>query len=113
MTHEEVNPKEVLENIVKKLERYNGFTFFNESEIFCEYFEGKPYDAVQVHDMAPIGSEEDIMGFVGHFAWDGRELKPLDGDSYIMGMPIWGYEEFDFEEDGITKKGLDILAEEW
>ena len=93
---------------LKKSARYSGFKFLDTPVICDEYFKGRNYEIVQLHDMTPI-ADDDIIGFAGVVKWENDKLSPLDGDSYTAKMPVWGFSEF--EDNG--KLCLDILVEEW
>lgn len=98
-------------NRIKNNPRYSGFTYFEEPVMFDDYFKGKDYDVVQVHDINPISDiYPDPIGFVGQFKWKSNIITPLDGDSYTDEMPIYGFEEFT-SDDG--RKGIDILTDKW
>lgn len=93
--------------------RYEDFKILDRKHKFNEFFAGKDYDIVQVHDIAPFTNDcgyKDFCGFAGDFSWKNNKLKSLDGDSYNEGMNVFGYNEFD--KDG--KHCLDIMvAEDW
>lgn len=87
--------------------RYKDFTYFDESQEFCELFKNQNYDIVQVHDMTPVGNN--IVGFAGQFKWQDNKIVSLDGDSYTKHMSVLGYKEF----DNAGLKCLDILSDDW
>lgn len=96
---------------VKNIQRYQDFTYFEEPVMFDDYFKGKDYDVVQVHDINPISETyKDPIGFAGSFEWKSNTIKPLDYDSYTPKMPIWGFNEFK-NKDGL--ECVDILTDRW
>lgn len=108
--------KELIKRIVKENDRYEGFTTFDEVKDFSEVFRDKNFDTVQIHSLYPVSNDNpvNICGFCGVFKWNDNKLTPLDGDSYTEHTTIWGYEEFDYEDDNSeTRKGLEILVEDW
>lgn len=92
--------------------RYAGFTLLDAPVPFNELFAGQPFATVQVHSAATyrVGADEGVVGFCGAFAWDGRELTPLDGDSYAAAMPVVGHDLF-VNADGV--ECLDVLVTDW
>ena len=98
-------------NRIKNNPRYSDFTYFDEPNMFDEYFKDKDYDVVQIHDINPISDKyPDPIGFVGKFEWKSNNITPLDGDSYTSDMLIYGYQEFTSVGN---KKGIDILTDKW
>ena len=76
-------------------------------------FKGKDFDTVQLHlaQVVDIGEgKKDIVGFCGVFKWTNDKIIPLDGDSYVNDFNVLGFEEFDYEEDGMQLKGIDVLV---
>ena len=98
-------------NRIKNNPRYSGFTYLEEPVIFDDYFKGKDYGVVQVHDINPISEiYKDPIGFAGSFEWKSNTLTPLDYDSYTPKMRIWGFNEFT-NTDG--EKCIDVLTDNW
>ena len=90
--------------IIQRDNRYKNFTLCDPVRNFCDMPEfDKDIKCVQLHSTQLCG--RDIVGFCGSFAYKGRKVIPLDGDSYTREMPVYGYSWF-------TKNGkicLDIL----
>lgn len=96
-----------IKNIIKKSERYSGFTIFDEPQIFREFFKGKDYDIVQLHSLVPF-NKTNIIGFCGQCSWIKGKLSSLDGDYYTDKMKVYGYEEFRILNG--NKHCIDILV---
>lgn len=96
---------EELKEILTANERYADFKILDTPVPFAEWAKDKNYPTVQVHDTTVFewDSGDDIIGFVGVFAWEDNQLTSLDGDTYNTNMPVIGYEEFN--------GGVDILVE--
>ena len=98
-------------NRINSNPRYSGFTYLEEPVMFDDYFKGRDYEVVQVHDINPISEiYKDPIGFAGKFKWVKNVLTPLDYDSYTAHMPIYGYHTF---KDREGKLCLDILTDKW
>ena len=97
-----------LEKILKESGRYKDFTLLEKPEPFNKFFTDKNYPIVQVHStqIFETSGKKDIVGFYGQFEWKDNKITSLDGDSYSETMLVFGYEEFDCEED----IGIDILV---
>ena len=100
--------------IIKNDPRYKNFTICESVKNFCDMPEfDKDISLVQLHSIEIIGHEQDksIIGFCGCFAWKEHIIVPLDGDTYTSKMPVFGYNWFNTETDGLC---LDILVgDEW
>lgn len=107
---------------LKKHPRYTEVTLLEKPVLFYEKWAGRTL-YVQIHDLTPVGKldarcpVEDIIGFSGCFVWKDDEITSVDGDSYTKVMEVYGYEEFELDEEYAEeygcKKGLDILVKEW
>lgn len=101
-----------LKDILKTSDRYEGFTFLDKPVCFKDMFKDKDFDVVQLHStqIIDIGNGvKDIVGFCGAFKWHNNEITSLDGDDYSNSFNVLGFEEFDYEENGMQLKGIDIL----
>lgn len=101
-----------LKDILETSDRYEGFTFLDKPVCFKDMFKDKDFDVVQLHStqIIDIGNGiKDIVGFCGAFKWHNNEITPLDGDDYNNNFNVLGFEEFDYEENGMQLKGIDIL----
>lgn len=105
--------EDVLE-FLKISDKYKDFTYLEEQKVFNELFKDRNYDLVQIYDMHPIHPlnmfSNDIVGFCGVFKWKDNDITPLDGDSYMDDMDVFGYKEFTTKDN---EKALDILVCEW
>lgn len=88
--------------------RYKNFTLLDSPVAFKDFDCGDIVDIVQVHSVQPV--LDDIVGFMGAFAFRYGEIISLDGDSYFENMLVYGYEWWENEDEGIAK-GLDILTD--
>lgn len=101
-----------LKDVLKASDRYKNFTFLDKPVCFKDMFKDKNFDVVQLHStqIIDIGNGiKDIVGFCGAFKWHNNEITPLDGDDYNNNFNVLGFEEFDYEENGMQLKGIDIL----
>ncbi len=99
--------KEAIE-ILKTNDRYKGFTLLKDPQSFIELFEGQDIPCVQIHTAQVYnnGDKKGIVGFCGAFKWEDNKIISLDGDSYTIGMTVFGYEWFN-DDSG---RCLDILV---
>lgn len=58
----------------------------------------KPIGCIMVRCNSPVSDEDDTL--FGYCQWDGKELIPLDGDSYYLDEKISKY-IFDTGIDGV------------
>lgn len=96
-----------------KDERYRGFSLLDKPDRFCRLFADKDIRVVRLHstDIYDAPDSPHIVGFCGVFQWMGKELKPLDGDSYSENTLVLGYHWFFDQESGLC---LDILVgDDW
>ena len=100
-----------LKKVIETNERYKNFHLLDEPERFDHTFLfSDKYEAIQVHDTTPVGSNGNIIGFAGVCKVEGDDVVSLDGDSYTKEMVITGYQEFK-NKDG--KLCLDLMVDEW
>ena len=98
--------KEMLKDIIQKIDRYKDFTVLNSPSVFCNLFADRTIPCVQIHSIQQC--DDGIVGFCGVFKWEDNKITPLDGDSYNETMDIYGYSWF--MHDG--EKCLDVLVKD-
>ena len=92
---------------VKEDERFKDFTYFDEPKWFDEFAKDIDFARVEIIDMRP--AFDSVIGFVGVFEWKSNTIKPLDGDSYMAHMPIYGIDEFTINE----QRCISIITDKW
>ena len=111
MNDEYVQNSELID-ILKNSDRYKKFIFFDNPVCFKDMFKDRNFDTVQLHStqIIDIGNGmKNIVGFCGAFKWYNNKITSLDGDNYSESFSVLGFKEFDYEEDGMQLKGIDIL----
>lgn len=100
-----------LKDVLKASDRYKKFTLPDKPACFKDMFKGRDFDVVQLHStqIIDIDGKKDIVGFCGAFEWHNNKITSLDGDAYNDSFNVLGFEEFDYEENGMQLKGIDIL----
>lgn len=106
-----------LKGILETSDYYEEFTFLDKPTCFKDMFKDRDFDAVQLYStqIIDIGNDvKDIVGFCGIFRWTDGKIYPLDGDIYYDDFNVLGFEEFNYEENGMQLKGIDVLVgDDW
>ncbi len=101
--------------VLKRDNRYAGFTLLDKPVPFCELFKNKSIPVVQLHSLEifDIGKDlRDIVGYCGAFSWKDGNIESLDYDSYTKKTPVFGYSWF--KNKNYKEYCLDILVgDEW
>lgn len=85
-------------SVVRKHERYQDFTFFDETESLHEFFDDKDFAFIQMFDITPVG-DDNVVGFSGTFKWNGNTLSSLDGENDVSEAEIYGFRQFHYQND--------------
>lgn len=102
-----------LKDVLKASDRYKKFTLPDKPACFKDMFKGRDFDVVQLHStqIIDIGDgKKDIVGFCGAFEWHNNKITSLDGDAYNDSFNVLGFEEFNYEENNIQLKGINVLV---
>lgn len=112
MNDEYVQNSELID-ILKNSDRYKKFIFLDKPVCFKDMFKDRNFDTVQLHStqIIDIGNGmKNIVGFCGVFKWADGKITPLDGDTYYDDFNVLGFEEFNYEKNGMKLKGIDVLV---
>ncbi len=95
-------------DVVRKNERYKDFTYLEKPIPFQELYKNKELPLVQVHDIEWEQGMKGFAGFCGSFSWKDGVITPEDHDTYNENMLVYGYHEFETQDE---ERGLDILTD--
>lgn len=102
-----------LRDILEASDRYKGFTLPDKPVCFKDMFKDRYFNVVYLYStqIFDVGNGiKDIVGFCGAFEWHNNKITSLDGDAYNDSFNVLGFEEFNYEENNIQLKGINVLV---